>query len=93
MPSKIIIENDNIHLECKNINETIKFSLFYKDGNYELLAHRSSHSIYNFVKLEANKENEIEILKDFIKLISDKLNINKFDYIPKLIDDTIEDKL
>lgn len=96
MNFKIIKENDNIHLEITNKNEIIKFSLFNHDGKYELLSHRTSHSIYNIVKIEAGKEDEIEILKDWFRLIHESLNINKnnkVDYIPILRDDTIEDKL
>lgn len=90
---KIIKENGNTHLEINNGNEIIKFSLFYKNGNYELLAHRTSHSIYNFVRIEATKENEIDILKDWFKIINDTFSINKVDYIPVLVDDTIEEIL
>lgn len=90
---KIIKENGNIHLEVTNKNETIKFSLFNHNGTYELLAHRTSHSIFNFVKIEVNKDDEIQILNDWFKLVSDTLIINKIDCIPFLVDDTIEDKL
>lgn len=96
MSFRIIKDNKNIHLEITNKNEIINLSLFDYDGKYELLAHRFSHSICNFVKAEANKEDEIEILKDWFKLIHEKLSLNennKIDYIPILKDDTIEDKL
>lgn len=86
---KIIKENGNVHLEVQNKTEVTKFSLFNNKGTYELLARRSSHSIYNFVRFETSDVKEIEVLKEFFTSLSECLNTDKVDYIPILKDNTI----